>query len=206
MLIAKLLPHDFRFLGGLQYGLLAAGAIGLSSLWRPRVQFSWIAGALLFLLGPWIAAEIYYTLPFAAVALGATAREDFLRRYVAFMDDFRALDKVLPRNATLYVPNNRMPAVYAPRPVIFDLTDWDRKTPLYRLLVLPGGKIFDTSELDRRTSLICSDVVYRNLDAVVVAYRTPNRNSGRHTVVVQRCLAWIPDRGRTTATTSYENR
>jgi hypothetical protein len=188
-LIAWLLPHDFRFLGGLQYGLLAAGALGLSSLWHARVPFRWVAGAALFLLGPWLAAELYYARPFVAVALGATTRDDFLRRYVEFIDDFRALDKILPRNAGLYAPNSRMPAVYAPRPVIFSLADWDRRTPLYRLLTQPSGQPFDTSGLEPQTGLTCSDVVYRNPDAVVEAYRTPNREPRRGIVVVQLCLA-----------------
>jgi len=194
-LIAELLPHDFRFLGGLQYGLLAAGALGLSPLWRPQVPFKWVAGASLLLVGPWLAAELYYARPLAAVALGGTTREDFLKRYVAFTDDFRALDEILPRDANLYAPNirmsanNRMPAVDAPRPVIFTLADWDRRTPLYRLLVQPSGQPFDASGLEPQAGLTCSDVVYRNPDAVIVVYRTPNHEPGRGTVVVQRCLA-----------------
>jgi hypothetical protein len=187
-LIAKLLPHDFRFLGGLQYGLLAAGALGLSLLLRGRVPLKWVAGASLLLLGPWLAAELYYARPFVAVALGATTREDFLKRYVPFMDDFRALDKILPSDAILYVPDNRMPAVYAPRPVIFTLADWDSLTPLYRLLVQPSGHPFDASGLEPQTGLTCSNVVYRNPNAIVTAYRTPNRDPERDVVVVQRCL------------------
>jgi hypothetical protein len=188
-LIAKLLPHDFRFLGGLQYGLLAAGALGLSSLWRARVSFKWVAGALLLLLGPWLTAELYYARPFVAVALGATTREDFLKRYVAFMDDFKALNNILPSDSILYVPNSRMPAVYAPRPVIFTLADWDRQTPLYRLLVQPFGQPFDAAGLEHQAGLTCSDEVYRNPDAVVETYRTPDHEPVRGTVVVQRCLA-----------------
>jgi hypothetical protein len=190
-LIAKFLPHYFRFLGGLQYGLLAAGALGLSPLWRARVPLKWVAGASLLLLGPWLAAELYYARPFVAVALGVTTREDFLKRYVSFMDDFRSLDKILPRDANLYVPyrgRTGMPNVYAPRPVIFTLADWDRRTHLYRLLVQPSGEPFDASRLEPQTSLNCSDVVYRNPDAVVMTYRTPNLEPVRGTVVVQRCL------------------
>lgn len=189
VLIAIFLPHDFRFLGGLQYGLLVAGALGLSPLWRARVPFKWVAGASLLLLGPWLAAELYYARPFVAVALGATTREDFLKRYVAFTDDFRALDKILPRDAKLYLPNNRAPAVYAPRPVIFTLADWDRRTPLYRLLVQPSSEPPDASGFEPQTGMTCSDVVYRNPDAIVVTYRTPNREPGRDTVVVHHCLA-----------------
>lgn len=189
VLIARLLPHDFRFLGGLQFGLMTAGALGLSPLWRARAPFKWVAAASLFLLGPWLATEVYYARPFAAVTLGATTREDFLRRYVAFMDDFRALDRILPRDASLYVPNNRMPAVYAPRPVVFTLADWDRRTPLYRLLLQPAGGPYDTSELEPQTGLTCGEVVYQNPDAVVAAYRTPILEPERGPVVVQRCFA-----------------
>jgi hypothetical protein len=188
-LIATLLPPDFRFLGGLQYGLLAAGALGLSPLWRAPLPFKWVAGTSLLLLGPWLAVELYYARPFAAVTLGVTTREDFLKRYVPFMDDFLALDKIVPRDADLYVPNNRMPAVYAPRPVIFTLADWDRRTPLYRLLVRPSGEPVGALGLvESQASLTCGDVVYRNPDAVVAAYRTPNIGPERAPVVVQRCV------------------
>ena len=186
-LIARFLPHEFRFLGGLQYGLLAAGAVGLSQTWRGRVPLKWVAGASVLLLGPWLAAELYYARPLAAVALGMTTREDFLKRYVAFIDDFRALDNVLPRDATLYVPNNRMPAVYAPRPVIFTLADWDRRTPLYWLLALRFGETLSRSVLEGAAGTTCIVEVYRNSDAVIVAYRTPNREPDRGLVVVRRC-------------------
>jgi hypothetical protein len=188
-LIAKLLPHDFRFLGGLQYGLLAAGAVALRPLLRARDRFKWVAGALLLLLGPWLAAELYYARPFVTFAFGRTTRQDFLRRYVAFTVDFQALDKVLPRDAKLYVPESRMPADYAPRPVIFTLADWERRTPLYRLLEEPFGEPFDVSVLEPQTGLTCGKVVYRNPDAIVLAYRTPNQEPERAAVVVQRCVA-----------------
>jgi hypothetical protein len=195
-LIAKLLPHDFRFLGGLQYGLLTAGALGLSSVMRGRVPLKWVGAASLLLLGPWLAVELYYSRPLVAVTLGATAREDFLRHYVPFMDDFRALDKILPREASFYMPYSGMtapPAVYAPRPPIFTLVDWDRRTPLYRMLVQPFGQAFDASLLEPETGVTCSEVVYRDPNAVVVTYRTPNRAPLRGTVVVQRCLVVTGD-------------
>jgi hypothetical protein len=189
VLIAKLLPHAFRFLGGLQYGLLAAGALGLSPLWRARVPFKWVAVASLFLLGPWLAAELYYARPFVAVAIGATTREDFLKRYVALWDDFQALDNILPREANLYPRNGRLPTVYAPRPMILTLADWDRRTPLYMLLTHVIGTPFETHEWEPEAGVTCSDVVYRNSDAVVETYRTPNREPERGVVVVKRCLA-----------------
>jgi hypothetical protein len=189
VLIARFLPHEFRFLGGLQYGLLAAGAVGLSQTWRGRVPLKWVAVASLLLLGPWLAAELYYARPFAAVALGITTREDFLERHVAFIDDFQALDKILPRDATLYISAARAPAIYAPRPVIFSLADWDRRTPLYWLLAQPFGKTLSDSELEAAAGTTCKVEVYRNPDAVIVAYRTPNRKPDRGVVIVRRCFA-----------------
>ena len=191
-LIAKFLPHEFRFLGGLQYGLLAAGAVGLGLRWRGQVPLKWVAGAFVVLMGPWLAAELYYARPFAAVTLGITPREDFLERYVAFFDDYRALDKLLPRDATLYIPGPRAPAVYAPRPVIFTVADWDRRTVLYRLLALEFGQTPDPG-LVNEDGLNCGTEIYRNPDAVIVAYRTPNRKPDRGVAVVQRCVVVAVD-------------
>lgn len=189
VLIAKLLPHMFRYLGGLEYGLLAAGALSVSPLWRARVPFKWIAVASLFLLAPWLAVELYYARPIVAVSLGATTREDFLKRYVALMNDFQALDKILPREANLYPRNGRLPSVYSPRPMIFTVTDWDRRTPLYMLLTQPFGKPLNAHEMEPEAGVTCNDVVYINSNAVIETYRTPNRQPERGVVVVKRCLA-----------------
>jgi hypothetical protein len=163
---------------------------------RNRVPLRWVAAVSLLVLGPWLAAELYYARPLVAVTLGATAREDFLRRYVPFMEDFRALDKILPREANLYMPYSNMtapPAFYAPRPPIFTLADWDRRKPLYRMLVQPFDQAFDASLLEPEIGVTCSEMVYRNPNAVVVTYRTPNRAPLRGTVVVQRCLVETGD-------------
>jgi hypothetical protein len=189
VLIAKLLPHEFRFLGGLQYGLLAAGAVGLSWMRRDGIPLKWAAAACLVLMGPWLAAELYYARPFAAVALGITPREVFLERHVGLYDDFRALDKILPRDATLYITAARAPAIYAPRPVIFSLADWDRRTPLYWLLPQIFGQTLSPAELNVSGGATCNVEVYRDPDAVIVAYRTPNRKPDRGVVVVRRCVA-----------------
>ncbi len=191
-LIVRFLPHEFRFLGGLQYGLVAAGAVGLGLSWQARMPPKWIAVASVLLLGPWLAAELYYARPFVAVSLGVTAREDFLERHVAFIDDFQALDKILPQDATLYIPGPRAPAIYAPRPVIFDLADWDRRTPLYRLLALEFGQTPDPTVVNE-AGLNCGAEIYRNPDAVIVAYRTPNRKPDRGVVIVQRCVVVADD-------------
>jgi len=193
VLIAMLLPHDFRFLGGLQYGLLVAGMIGIAPLLPSPITFRWAAAGAIVLLAPWLVAEVFYARPFVAVALGIDTREKFLQRYVAFTDDFRALDNILPSDAVLYVPDDRLPAVYAPRPVIFTLADWNGRTPVYKFLVLsslvlssndpPGAASAGSQE-----GLTCGEVVYRNSNAIVVAYRTPGRAPARGLLVVRRCV------------------
>jgi len=173
-LIAMLLPYEFRFLGGLQYALIVAGAITLARGW----PFRWVRRADLAacaLLAPWLVVEGYYTLPMMRVALGLTTRAEFADRYVAFAADFRALDRVLPADAVLLAPGERLPSVYSPRPVIFDRADWDGRSPLFALTT--GGQ----------TAAGCGAVVYRNPAAVIYAYRTPGRESDRASLAVQRC-------------------
>jgi hypothetical protein len=143
---------------------------------------------VIVLLAPWLVAEVYYARPFIAVTLGKSTRGDFLKRYVAFTDDFRELDKILPSDAVLYVPNDRSPAVYAPRPVIFTLADWERRTAVYMFLVLPFNESPDTSGVESPEGLSCGEVVYRNSNAVVAAYRTPDRAPERGTLAVRRCV------------------
>lgn len=170
-LIAALLPYDYRFLGGLQYGLLAAGMIAIAPHWpRPGLRLAAIA-----LLAPWLVAEAIYALPMMGVSLGLTTRAAFVDRYVAFAADFRALDRVLPPNAVLYVPERRIPSVYAPRPVITDRADWDHRSPLFAFTY------------DETANSGCGAVVYRNPAAVVQVFRTPGRPSYRAPLTVTRC-------------------
>lgn len=169
-LIAALLPYDFRFLGGLQYGLLAAGVIALKPRWT-RPGAGWVAIAL---LAPWLLAEAVYALPMLRVSLGLTTRAAFIDRYVAFAADFRALDRILPANAVLIAPAG-VPSVYAPRPLIFHRADWDGRSPLFAF------RFGDESPAG------CGAEIYRNPAAVVQTWRTPGMPSERAALVVERC-------------------
>jgi len=192
LIIALLLPHDFRFLGGLQYACVAAGAIAVAPIVREiRRQGVLIAGVAL-LACPWLIAQAYYVLPFAAVDAGLVSRAAFLDRYVAFMQDFRSLDKLLPPGADMYVTNLRLPSIYSPRPVIYSLSDWDGLAPLFHFLVMPSGDVSPSAVLDTRARVVCSDEVYRNNDAILETYRTPGHEPTRGTLVVQRCESSLP--------------
>lgn len=184
ILIVWLLPHEFRFLGGLQYVVLILGAW---VFWKSRFGERLMARRWMVLLGlclPWLAVQVYYARPFVKVVSGVESRDAFLRKYAAFTEDFRALDRILPPNAVLYVVNSRLPSYYAPRPVIFTLQDLRGGGPLYRFTVGDMG-----SEED---SLTCAEPVYVNPDAVSVAYRTPGRPALHDSLKVERCRLTRP--------------
>jgi hypothetical protein len=129
LIIAWLLPYHARFLGGLQYGL----AICLA-LYLPPQLISWkrvTAIAVAIGIVPWMVGQLAYTQQFAAMAFGIEDRSAFARRYVAFFDDFAALDRLLPANAVLLATDSRPPAVYAPRPMVFDLADVPPEREVY---------------------------------------------------------------------------
>lgn len=121
LIVAWLLPYHARFLGGLPYGLAICFALYLPPqlALRRQTAVALIAAGVL----PWLLGQAIYAQQFAAMALGLEDRTDFYRRYVSFFDDFARLDRLLPANAVLLSGNIRPPAVYAPRPMVFDLAD-----------------------------------------------------------------------------------
>ncbi len=121
LIIAWLLPYHVRFLGGLQYGLAICFALYLPPQLVSRKWVTTIAVAIGIL--PWMVGQAVYTAQFAAMGFGFEERSAFARRYVAFFDDFAKLDRLLPADAVLLATDSRPPAVYAPRPMVFDLAD-----------------------------------------------------------------------------------
>src|SRR5271157_108912 len=182
ILIAWLLPHEFRFLGGLQYAVLVLGAwvVWPSRLGARLIAQWWVV--LLMMCLPWLAVQVYYARPFIKVDLGITSRDSFLHEYVAFTEDFRALNHILPANAVIYVVNSRLPSYYAPRPVIYTLEDLRGRGPLYRFTVGPGAPPV-------KTSLSCAEAVYTNRTAISVVYRTPGRPPEHEPLTVEHCAA-----------------
>jgi hypothetical protein len=181
ILIAWLLPHEFRFLGGLQYAVLVLAAW---VVWPSRLGGRLIVHWWLVLLGlclPWLAVQAYYATPFIKVDLGITSRDSFLREYVAFTEDFRALDRILPANAVIYVVNSRLPSYYAPRPVIYTLEDLRGRGPLYCFTVGPDAPPVESS-------LSCTNTVYTNRNAISIVYRTPGRSPEHEPLTVERCV------------------
>jgi hypothetical protein len=186
LLIYWFLPHEFRFLGGLQYVVLILGA---GEFWPSRLGAHLIRGwwiVLFALCLPWLALQVYYARPFIMVDAGIKSRESFLNEYVAFTEDFRALDRILPADAVLYVVNSRLPSYYAPRPVILTLEDLRGRRTLYRFAVGPNPPL-------PPPSISCTETVYENDHAVAVAFRTPGRRPEHAPLKVERCNVVRPD-------------
>jgi len=170
-LIYWLLPHDARFLGGLHYGLVIAFAAFVAHDIRNLLASKrTVAAACAILLIPWLGIQSYYAEQFVPVSLGQE-KTAFYERSVPFYADYVKLDQILPKDTVLLVQDFRLDAAYAPRPVFFDYAD------------LPRGKravLFARAETVRAAGTSSSrhksgDLIYENLQAVAVTYRTPGK-------------------------------
>jgi hypothetical protein len=176
-LIAWLLPHEFRFLGGLQYPVMVVGILALPAMRVPIIPIA------ILLSVPWLSAQAYYVWPFFQVDVGLISRSDFLTRYVAFADDFINLDRLLPESAEILVAGGRPPSVYFPRPVIYTASDAHPRRALYLMTVYRAGRQPEVELKD----FICDETTYRNPDAIIETYRTPGLAPAKGLVVVQAC-------------------
>jgi hypothetical protein len=184
IVIMMLLPHQFRFLGGLEYVVFVVGS---SVFWNlpfgKRASKHWAIILVLFCL-PWVAVQVYYARPFLKFDLGLTNRETFCDEFVAYSGDFRALDKLLPSDAVLAV-DERIPSFYAPRPVVFTADDLRGRKPVYVFTL--------NSDSDMpMESLTCTKSVYKDPEAVVEVYRTPGRLPQRGSLQVKQCEVTVP--------------
>jgi hypothetical protein len=179
LLIAWLLPHDIRFLGGLQYVVLvlAARAIMPTAAGEFFVRRWWIPLCALCL--PWLVVQLYYARPFLKVGAGILSRDAFEKQYIAFRDEFGKLDRVLPKNALIYAVGTRLPSYYAPRPLIFTLEDLQSHRPVYRFSVGDNN--------DVESTLTCTETIYENRLATAVAFRTPGRLPDTDALKVEFC-------------------
>ena len=202
VLVAWKFRFDFRFLGGLEFIVVIAATLTFaipadvarldvsgptfSDLWArigTHLENSrrWV---LLFAAVPWLTFQMYYARPFAEVVSGFTPRSEFLEKYVALNHDFEILDRILPRDAVLYLSGGRWPNFYAPRPVVTTPLDARGRTTMFRLAESSDQ---DVEEIDASTRLKCGDAIYQNDQAVVETYRTPGRAPWIAPIKVQSC-------------------
>lgn len=135
LIVAWLLPYHARFLGGLPYGLAICFALHLPQQILSR---RWATTAAVAAgIAPWMLGQAFYVRQFAPMAFGIEDKSAFYRRYVAYFDDFEKLDRLLPENAVLLSLDGRPPAVYAPRPVVFNLADLPQGREAYVFSIDP---------------------------------------------------------------------
>ncbi len=197
-IVAWKFHFDFRFLGGLEFVALLAAALTLASPAEAGDHFNlsdawthlgaqlansrrWI---LLFAAIPWLAFQIYYARPFAEVVSGLTPRSEFMKRYVALTIDFEMLDRILPRDAVIYIPDARWPNFYAPRPVVLTLLDLRGRSSIFELAISSEP---NAEQVDAISPLKCENTIYRNEAAVIETYRTPGEHPVIGAIKVQAC-------------------
>jgi hypothetical protein len=169
VILMTLIQFDLRFFGGIQFGLTLGCLTELLPRFRgmPRsgVAITVAAGILLL---PWLGVQIYYAYQFFPVVLGLQEKEEFYSRYLAFYQDFRELDRLLPPDAVLLVQGSRVDSVYAPRAVFFDPKDIPagRPTYLFRANLPPPAS-------SGMVGYEVGELIYQNGEAIVAAYRTP---------------------------------
>jgi hypothetical protein len=204
-LIYKLLPYDFRFLGGLQYVTLIATCVALASVGNGETQPLGLTplgqrvvrygfGIALVAIVPWIAFQMYYALPFAEATAGVMSGLQFRERFVALTDDYAALDKILPPDAVLFFDDARVSMFDAPRSAVMTPLDLRQRTSIYRVVVrddddkqLAAASEPWSGRLDANSILKCGEVVYSDTHAFVQNYRLAGRPPKIGSVIVQKC-------------------
>ena len=172
--IVGFLIWDPRYLAGLPVGLVMVFAVApdarvLNWMRAPALKF-----ASIVLLVPWLVLQLYYAQPFASVTLGVRSSEQFRERYVSYNADYRALDALLPRNAFLRA-DERISAVYAPRPPVWTVLDAPPGAPVYQ---------FAASCTSLEPGMAVSETVYVNRVAKATPYRAP----GSETLLAPLCV------------------
>ncbi len=175
MVLCFFIIFDPRFYGGLPQGILLIWIIaGEKSDWD---QLGWvknrvILGSLVF-LAPWLGLQVFYASRFFPVALGFQDKMAFYHQNIAFMTDYLALNKVLPKDAVLMVRgcnSVRMNINFAPRPVFMPMDE------------PPEGKRRYLFSINQDKPMAVSgykidSLVYQNDSAVSITFRNPFRQS-----------------------------
>jgi hypothetical protein len=126
--------------------------------------------------------QVYYGKVFFPVAIGMEEKAHFYKRHIPFYDDFVKLDRLLPKDVTLLVPDFLLDPVYAPRSVFFDLADVPEGKDTV-LFTSPDGAV-SLSPLGYRQG----QVLYKNAQAVLVTYRTPGRSPERGPILALQLI------------------
>jgi hypothetical protein len=192
-LILWLLPYQARFLGGLHYAFAILGVVllarhaGKLKLWLSR-----LAAASLF---PWLALQTYYGMPFL-LAHREAGRHSFYHRYVPLFADLKALDELLPADATLLVAGwlGAPPSFYSPRRIVFDARDF-RSTRNIFILIIESS----SSPEELPPGVGPDALVYENNEANIATFRRPGAPANIGRISVYRLIVEVVEAGSESA-------
>jgi hypothetical protein len=177
-LVIGFLPHDARFLGGIHFALFIIACVSLSAKAGERL-YDWRWRTAIFAATlPWVGISWYFAGRMVPVVVGAQSRAAYMDNFIALARDFRALDAILPRDASLMVTGERIPSMYAPRRVYFDERDLSAGEKVYLLVI---GSPALTGDL---ATLRPGKLVYADSSAIRRIYRTLGRPADRAPVFV----------------------
>jgi hypothetical protein len=174
------LADEVRYLSGLQFGLfLAFASHAHQGIQRKFVTSRIFTAGFIALILPWLGLQVFYGKQFFLVSLGLE-NTAFYERHVAFYSDYLALDKLLPKDATILVTDFIIDSVYMPRPVVFDSRDLPQHRPVFWFALAEGIQAAGVGIADYKIGKF----VYENTRAVTTTYRTPGREPELGTVQI----------------------
>ena len=203
LLIILFLPKELRHFGGVQYPLFASGLVAmrerLKEWLRPGAHFdTGLAIGVNLAAAPWALLALWLAMIYLPVDFGQADAASFVRHYSGLQADYDALDQVLPDDATLLIGRSRShltqyawyarpPVYYAPRPVLFDVTQVRGQQPVYLLYVdappLAGAAALG-SDLWLPAGYALGPLVYSDTQAHFYPSRTPKGSDGMAAVEV----------------------
>ncbi len=165
-IIWSLLPNRPRHFGGFQYSALIL--IFIEMLPKLYFQFrNYFIGLFILSTTPWIFLDFYYALPLISNAI--VNPEKFKNDYVPFFYDFKEIDKLIQKNAQLFVIGTRLNNFHAPRKVFINQIDIkDKNLPTYLFLV-GNEESYDLKGFKLKRK------IYENAMAKKLCYRTPGK-------------------------------
>ena len=175
-IIALVLPHKARHLGGLQYVFPILAAIFYAPVLINKTKFKkvFIVFAILLTL-PWLSVQAFYAKPLMAMPLGLYPEKEFLNKYVPFYKDFVSLDKILPINAKILTLAQDTDAAYSPRPMYMSLTDFEIGNGSGYLFIIQHDTYDVLMQKISSLGLQIGRQVYENINAVRFTFRTPGQ-------------------------------
>jgi hypothetical protein len=140
-------------------------------------------------MAPYLAISYFYLYYLRPFPYNTATREAYYKKYIPLYEDYRILNKLLPKDACLYT-KNRISLVHSPRRIFRDSLDICRCGSIYTLQ-------FDTDSLSypiriQHSDYLISKLIYQNRRAVLEIYRTPNKYPKTSTLSIYKLSKAIP--------------